>query len=475
MAGAVVALALIPEAIAFSIIAGVDPAVGLYASFCIAVVTAIAGGRPGMISAATGAMALVVIPLVRDHGLQYLLAATVLTGVLQVAFGGLRLGRYLRFVPKPVMTGFVNALAILIFTAQFPHFANAGFFTYVLVIAGLGIIYGLPLLTKAIPSPMVAIVLLTALCWVTGAQVMTVGDLGALPSGLPGFGLPHVPMTLETLRIIAPFSLALALVGLIESLLTARILDEATQTESCKHMESRGQGFANIVAGCFGGMAGCAMIGQSVINVRSGGRGRLSTLVSGVLLLILVVGFGDWVARIPMPALVAVMFMVAISTFDWSSLQRLTIIPRSDAIVLIVTVAVVVTTHDLSKGVLAGVLLSALFFARVVGKLVRVEEEVDLLEDCLTYKVEGQLFFVSVEDFVAAIPIAATHKRVVIDLRSSHIWDDSAVAAIDKIVLRFAAVGVTCTLQGMNEASAALVSRLGIHDKPGAALPLPGH
>ncbi len=475
MAGAVVALALIPEAIAFSIIAGVDPAVGLYASFCIAVVTAFAGGRPGMISAATGAMALVVIPLVRDHGLDYLLAATVFTGVIQIAFGWLRLGRYLKFVPKAVMTGFVNALAIMIFTAQFPHFAGAGVSTYALVMAGLVIIYGLPLFTKAVPSPMVAIVVLTGLCWTTGLSVMTVGDLGALPSGLPQFGLPNVPLTMETLSIIAPFSIALAMVGLIESLLTARIIDEATGTDSCKHMESRGQGLANIVAGFFGGMAGCAMIGQSVINVRSGGRGRLSTLVAGVFLLILVVGFGDLVAAIPMPALVAVMFMVSISTFDWSSLKRLTVVPTSDAIVLVVTVSVVLATHDLSKGVIAGVLLSALFFARVVGKLARVEREVASDGTLLTYHVHGELFFVSVDDFVDAIPINEEFERVIIDLRSSHIWDDSAVSAIDKIVLRFAAIGVNCTLQGMNEASAALVSKLGVHDKPGASMPVMGH
>jgi SulP family sulfate permease len=322
---------------------------------------------------------------------------------------------------------------------------------------------------------MVAIVVLTAFCWTTGLTVMTVGDLGALPAGLPQFGLPNVPFTLATLAIIAPYSIALAMVGLIESLLTARIIDEATGTDSCKHTESRGQGLANMVAGVFGGMAGCAMIGQSVINVRSGGRGRLSTLVAGVFLLILVVGFGDLVAAIPMPALVAVMFMVAISTFDWSSLKRMAVIPTSDAIVLVVTIGVVLATHDLSKGVLAGVLLSALFFARVVGKLVRVEQEVDEEASLLTYHVHGELFFVSVDDFVAAIPIDNVFAQVVIDLRASHIWDDSAVSAIDKIVLRFDAIGVNCTLQGMNEASAALVSKLGVHDKPGASMPVMGH
>ncbi len=473
LAGCVVALALIPEAIAFSIIAGVDPAVGLYASFCISVVTAIAGGRPGMISAATGAMALVAMPLVGSHGLPYLIAATILTGVIQILFGWMRLGRYMRFVPRAVMVGFVNSLAILIFLAQIPQFEGAGMETYLMVAGGLGIIYGLPRITTLVPSPMVAIVGITALSWTFGWDVRTVGDLGELPSGLPVFALPTVPLTLETLRIIAPFSFALALVGLIESLLTAKIVDDATATASCKHVESRGQGLANIVSGLFGGMAGCAMIGQSVINVKSGGRGRLSTLVAGVFLLFLVVGLGEWVAKIPMPALVAVMFMVSISTFDWSSLRRLAIVPRSEGIVAVVTVVVVVVTHDLSKGVLAGVVLSALFFARVVGKLVGVEREVDEINRICTYRVVGQLFFVSVDDFLHAIDIDDEYDNVEIDLSASHIWDDSAVAAVDKIVLGFRALGVNVDLIGMNEASASLVGRLGVHDKPGAVSP--GH
>lgn len=473
LAGAVVALALIPEAIAFSIIAGVDPAVGLYASFCIAVIIAFAGGRPAMISAATGAMALVVVPLVQQHGLPYLLAATIFTGVIQIVFGLLKLGRYMRFVPKAVMTGFVNSLAILIFLAQLPQLAGGGVMTYAMVIAGLGIIYGLPRITKAIPSPMVAILALTALTWTFGWDVRAVGDLGALPSGLPMLALPAVPLSLETLAIIAPYSFALALVGLIESLLTAKIVDEATETESDKHRESRGQGIANIVAGFFGGMAGCAMIGQSVINVKSGGRSRLSTLAAGVILLILVVGLGQWVARIPMPALVAVMVMVSISTFDWSSIPRLVVMPRSEAIVLVVTVAVVVTTHDLSKGVIAGVVLSALFFARVVGKLITVAREEDAASGVCTYRVQGQLFFVSVDDLLGAIRFEAAFPLVVLDLSDSHIWDDSAVAAIDKIVLRLRALGVRVELRGMNEASASLLGKLAAHDE--GASQAPGH
>jgi len=460
LAGAVVALALIPEAIAFSIIAGVDPAVGLFASFCIAVVTAIAGGRPGMISAATGAMALVVVPLVQEHGLPYLLAATILTGVIQIVFGLLRLGRYMKFVPKPVMTGFVNALAILIFMAQLPQFEGAGVITFVMVAVGLLIIYGLPYITKTVPSPMVAIVALTAACWIFGWHVRTVGDLGALPSGLPTMALPQVPLTLETLEIIAPYSLALALVGLIESLLTAKIVDEATETDSDKHVESRGQGMANIVAGLFGGMAGCAMIGQSIINVKSGGRGRLSTLVAGALLLFLVVGLGDWVAQIPMPALVAVMIMVSLSTFDWSSLPRLRVMPRSEAIVLVATVGIVVVTHDLSKGVVAGVILSALFFARRVSKLVTIEREIDDARALCTYRVEGQLFFGSVDDFVTAVQINDEFPRVEIDLSASHLWDDSAVGAVGKVVERYRELGVSVTLRGLNEASQSLFARL---------------
>ena len=468
LAGAVVALALIPEAIAFSIIAGVDPAVGLYASFCIAVVTAFAGGRPAMISAATGAMALVVVPLVRDHGLPFLLAATLLTGVIQIAFGLLRLARYMRFVPRAVMTGFVNALAILIFMAQLPQVEGAGLATFAMIAAGLGIIYVLPRFTRAVPSPMVAIVLLTALCWTFRWDVRTVGDLGALPSGLPHLALPAVPLTLETLAIITPYAFALALVGLIESLLTAKIVDESTDSTSDKHREARGQGLANLVAGLFGGMAGCAMIGQSVINVKSGGRGRLSTLVAGVFLLVLVVGLGEWVARIPMAALVAVMVMVSVSTFDWASIRRLTVMPTSEAIVLVVTVAVVVGTHDLSKGVIAGVLLSALFFARQVGKLVVVEREDDEAAGQRIYRVRGQLFFVSVDDFISAIAIDDAYETVVIDLGEAHIWDDSAVAAVDRVVLRLRALKVKVELHEMNDESALLVRRLAIHDKPGA-------
>ena len=372
LAGLAVALALIPEAIAFSIIAGVDPKVGLYASFCIATVIAFTGGRPGMISAATGAMAVLMVVLVKEHGLQYLLAATLLTGALQILAGWLNLAVLMRFVSRSVITGFVNALAILIFMAQLPELIGMGWEVYAMVAAGLAIIYGFPYLTKTIPSPLVTIVVLTIAVIFLGIDIRTVGDMGELPDSLPVFLLPDVPLNLETLSIILPFSATLAMVGLLESMMTATIVDDLTDSPSDKNRECVGQGLANITSGCFGGMAGCAMIGQSVINVKSGGRGRLSTLAAGVFLLIMVVFLGDWVARIPMAALVAVMIMVCIGTFNWSSIRNLSQHPKSSSVVMIVTVIVVVGTHDLARGVLVGVLLSALFFARKVGRVLCV-------------------------------------------------------------------------------------------------------
>jgi sulfate permease, SulP family len=475
LAGIVVALALIPEAIAFSIIAGVDPKVGLYASFCIAVVIAFAGGRPAMISAATGAMALVMVTLVRDHGLQYLLAATVLTGVLQIGAGLLRLGVLIRFVSRSVMTGFVNALAILIFLAQLPELIGVTPMTYVMVAVGLAIIYLLPRLTKAVPSPLVAIVLLTAVAITFGLDVRTVGDMGELPSDLPVFLLPQVPLTLETLWIILPVSATLAVVGLLESLMTASIVDELTDTGSDKNRECAGQGIANIVAGFFGGMAGCAMIGQSVINVKSGGRGRLSTLVAGVFLLFLIVVLGDLVRRIPMPALVAVMIMVSIGTFSWKSLADLRVHPKSSSIVMLATVAVTVATHDLAQGVLVGVLLSGIFFARKVANLFRVRSDLSADGRTRAYVVTGQVFFASAEAFAEAFDFREAIERVVIDVSAAHVWDLTAVAALDRVVLKFRREGAEVEVLGMNEASATLVDRLATHDKPGAAERLAAH
>jgi len=468
LAGLVVALALIPEAIGFSIVAGVDPKVGLYASFSIAVVAAIAGGRPAMISGATGAMALLMVTLVADHGLPYLFAATIVTGLLQVVFGLLRLGRYMRFVPKAVMVGFVNALAILIFLAQVEHFSGAPLAIYPLVLAGLAIIYLLPRLTTAVPAPLVAIVALTLVTVFAGSPLATVGDMGELPSALPFFALPQVPFTLETLTIVLPYAFPLALVGLIESLLTANIVDDLTDTESDKNREARGQGLANVVTGCFGGMAGCAMIGQSIINVGSGARTRLSTLVAGVFLLAMILLLGDLVRIIPMGALVAVMIMVSINTFDWGSLPGMLRHPKSETIVMIGTVGVVLVTHNLALGVGVGVTLSLLFFSRKIAKLVEVTSHLDVPGGTRTYRIAGQVFFVSTEAFLSGFDTNERLEEVVLDLTAAHLWDATAIAAIDKLVLRFRARGTRVTLRGVNDEGAALLDKLAVHDRPGA-------
>ncbi len=466
LAGLVVALALIPEAIAFSIIAGVDPKVGLYASFSMAVVIAFAGGRPGMISAATGAMALVMVTLVRDHGLQYLRVATLLTGVLQMLAGTLRLGALMRFVSRSVVTGFVNALAILIFLAQLPELTNVSWQVYAMTAGGLAIIYGLPYLTRAVPSPLVTIVVLTAISMLLNMDIRTVGDMGDLPSTLPMFLWPQVPWNLETLSIVLPYSATLAVVGLLESMMTAAIVDELTDTPSNKNRECLGQGVANVATGLLGGMAGCAMIGQSVINVKSGGRGRLSALVAGVFLLILVVFLGPWVKQIPMAALVAVMIMVSLGTFSWSSIVNMRRHPPSSTIVMLATVVVTLATHDLARGVLTGVLLSGVFFANKVGRLLHVE----LLSDGETrvYRVTGQVFFASIARFNAAFDFREAVPAVRIDVGSAHFWDISAVAALDQVVLKFRRDGTAVEVVGLNDASATLVDRFGLHDKPDA-------
>src|SRR5690625_3940850 len=427
ISGLLVALALIPEAIAFSIIAGVDPKVGLYASFSIATIIAFAGGRAGMISAATGAMALVIASLVEDHGLQYLLAATILAGVIQVIAGLIKLSGVMRLVSASVVTGFVNALAILSFLAQMPELTNVTWHVYALTAAGLGIIYLLPRITTAIPSPLVAIVVLTAVTLIFGIDVRTVGDMGQLPDTLPVFLIPDIPLTVETLKIILPYSLTLAVVGLLESLLTAAIVDDMTDTPSNKDRESVGQGVANVVTGFLGGMAGCAMIGQSVINIKAGGRGRLSTLCAGVFLLILIVFLGDWVSQIPMAALVAVMIMVSISTFNWQSIGKVMVHPRSSSLVMIATVVVTVWTHDLAKGVLVGVLLSAIFFAHKVVDILHVYNFLSEDGTCRVYKAKGQLFFASAGQFVDSLDLNEPIKSVHIDLSEAHIWDLTAI------------------------------------------------
>ena len=476
LAGTVVALALIPEAIAFSIIAGVDPKVGLYASFCIAVVTAFAGGRPAMISAATGAMALVMVTLVKDHGLGHLFATTILTGVLQIGASLLRLGDLMRFVSRSVVTGFVNALAILIFMAQMPELIGRGETVYAMTAVGLCIIYGLPYLFKAVPSPLITIVLLTAVSMIFGFDIRTVGDMGALPSELPWIALPQVPYTLETLWIILPYALTLTMVGLLESLMTAAIVDEMTDTTSDKNRECAGQGAGNIVAGFFGGMAGCAMIGQSVINVSSGARGRLSTLWAGSLLLFLIVVLGPYVAQIPMAALVAVMIMVSINTFQWKSIRTLATHPKTSSIVMIGTVAVVVATHDLAKGVLFGVVLSGLFFAHKVTKFFAVSSARDAATAVRTYTVTGQIFFATAEAFHSAFDFREEElKGVVLDLSASHFWDITAIGALDRVVLKFRHHGIPVEITGMNQATATMVERLGTHDKPDAPRAAAGH
>ncbi|WP_455363756.1 SulP family inorganic anion transporter [Microbulbifer discodermiae] len=469
LAGLVVALALIPEAIAFSIIAGVDPRVGLYASFCIAVVMAFVGGRPGMISAATGAMALLMVTLVKEHGLQYLLAATLLTGVLQIIAGTLKLGSLMSFVSRAVVTGFVNALAILIFLAQLPELTGGSWQVYAMTAAGLAIIYlfpAIPLVGRVIPSPLVCILLLTAVAVILGLDIRTVGDMGQLPDTLPVFLWPEVPLNLETLQIIFPYSAALAVVGLLESLMTATIVDDLTDTPSDKNRECKGQGIANIAAGMLGGMAGCAMIGQSVINVKSGGRGRLSTLVAGVGLLALVVFLSDWVAVIPMAALVAVMIMVSIGTFNWDSIRNLKRHPLSTNLVMLATVVVVVWTHNLAYGVFVGVLLASLFFANKVSHFMYVASELSEDQGCRVYRVVGQVFFNSADKFIDAFDFKEVVDRVVIDLSRAHFWDLSAVYALDKAVVKFRREGADVELIGLNEASETIVDRFGVHDKP---------
>ncbi|TVP88834.1 MAG: SulP family inorganic anion transporter [Alkalicoccus sp.] len=460
MAGLVVALALIPEAIAFSIIAGVDPMVGLYASFSIAVIISFVGGRPGMISAATGAMALLMITLVAEHGLEYLLAATILTGILQIIFGVFKLAALMKFVPRSVMVGFVNALAILIFTSQLQHFVNETWIMYALVALTLAIIYILPRFTKAVPSTLVAIVVVTAIAITMNFGVRTVGDMGALPATLPVFLIPEIPLNFETLAIIFPYSLALAMVGILESLLTASIVDDMTDTESDKNKESRGQGIANVTTGFFGGMAGCAMIGQSVINVKSGGTGRLSSLVAGVFLMFLILVLGNWVVQIPMAALAGVMIMVSIGTFDWSSLTNIHKLPRTDAIVMVTVVATVVYTHDLAIGVFAGVILSAIFFAWKVSK-VEVEKHFDRKTKTLTYEIHGQLFFASVQDFVEKIDFDADTRHVILDVTNAHLWDDSAAGAIDKIEHKYGLRNIEVTVTGLNKESSELMKKIG--------------
>lgn len=466
LAGLVVALALIPEAISFSIIAGVDPRLGLFASFTMAVAIAFLGGRPAMISAATGAVALVIAPVARDYGLEYFIATVILAGVFQVLLGVLGVARLMRFIPRSVMVGFVNSLAILIFMAQIPHMVDVPWLVYPLIAGGLVVIVLLPKITNAVPAPLVAIVILTAITVTMAVDVPTVGDEGELPDSLPSLFVPDVPLTAETFKIIAPYALAMALVGLLESLLTAKLVDDITDTHSDKTREAWGQGAANVITGFFGGMGGCAMIGQTMINVKvSGARTRISTFLAGVLLLVLVVGLGDVVAIIPMAALVAVMIMVSVATFDWHSIQRNTLrrMPKSETTVMVSTVSVVVLTHNLAIGVIVGVLVAMVLFARRVAHLTTVQDVAEVDPDTHLYAVTGELFFATSNDLYSQFDYVGAPKNVIIDLSGAHIWDASTVAALDAIQTKFESKGKSVEIVGLNDASAHMHGRLSGH------------
>lgn len=465
LAGITVALALIPESISFSLMVGVGPMVGLYASFCIAVIISIVGGRPGMISAATGAMALLMVSLVKDHGIEYLFAATILAGVLQYIMGVLKLGQLIQFIPQSVMLGFVNALGILIFTTQLVHFVGATWIMYALVALTLVIIYTLPKFTKVIPSPLAAIIIVSIIAVAIGADLKTVGDRGLIESTLPLFHIPDTLFSLHTLWIILPYSFSLSIVGILESLLTASVLDEMTDTTSNKNKEVRGQGIANMVTGFFGGMAGCALIGQSVINVKSGGRTRLSTFVAGSFLHFLIMVLSDVVNKIPMAALVGVMIMVSISTFDWKSVFHIHKVPRTDALIMIVTVVIVLITHDLSKGVFAGVVLSAFVF---VGKMAKIRVSIaGERSKNLTYHVTGQLFFGTTSRFVTLFNYKDDPTHVTINFSGSHVWDQSAVTAIAKVKNKYEQLNKKVSFTGLNEESKLIIRHLGLTSSGG--------
>jgi SulP family sulfate permease len=459
LAGMVGTFALIPEVIAFAFVAGIDPQVGLFASFVIGIVIAVAGGRPAMISGAAGSVALVAAALVQAHGLPYLLAATILAGLFQIAFGLARLDMLMRFVSRSVRTGFVNALAILIFSAQVPQMLGVTWHTHAMIALGLAIIYLVPRLTTAIPSPLICIVVLTGVAALVPMPLRTVADLGRLPDALPGFAFPGVPLDWATLVIVAPYALAMAAVGLLESMMTARVVDDLTETTSDKARECTGLGLANAAAGLFGGIAGCGMIGQTVGNVRYGGRGRLSTLVAGVFLLIVMVPLRPWVAQVPVAALVAIMVMVSASTFSWGSLRDLARHPRVSGVVMLATVAVTVATHDLSMGVAVGVLMSGVFFAFKVSRLMRVAVDHDAATDTRRYTVSGQIFFASAEMFADRFDLRDDARRVLIDLTAAHLWDVTAVGALEDVVAAMRRHGITVELVGLNEASAILVDR----------------
>lgn len=431
----------------------------------MAVAIAFLGGRPAMITAATGAIALVIAPVAREYGVDYLIATVLLGGLIQIVFAALGVAKLMRFIPRSVMVGFVNALAILIFTSQFPQLIDVPWLVYPMVAAGLLIMYLMPLWTRVVPAPLVAIVLLTAAAVVFAMNIPTVGDQGDLPESLPALFLPNVPLTLETLQIIAPYALAVAVVGLLESLMTAKLVDDITDTHSRKTREAFGQGGANILSGLFGGMGGCAMIGQTMINVKaSGARTRISTFLAGVFLLILVLVLGDVVAVIPMAALVAVMIVVSVATFDWHSIRPSTLrrMPKSETAVMLITVVVTVWTHNLAIGVAVGVLAAMVLFARRVAHFVSVRRELDAEASVSTvrYTVDGELFFASSNDLTTQFDYSHDPDRIVIDMSNSHIWDASTVAALDAVVTKYELRGKRVVLEGMNEATTNFHGRL---------------
>lgn len=467
LAGIVVFMALIPEVMGFMIVAGVDPMVGIYASFCITVVTAIFGGRPGLISAAAGAMALVMAGLVRDYGIEYMFAATILTGALQVIFGFLKIGNLLKFIPKAVMVGFVNALGIMMFTSQLEHF-NGSPVLLLLGLIGIGIIYLFPKLTKKIPSPIIAIAVVTTIVLVFKIEIPTLGDMGSISSQLPKFILPNVPFNLETLAIIFPYAISLSIVGIVESLLTAQLIDDLTETNSDKNRETVGQGLANIVSGFFGGIAGCGMIGQAMVNYNYGGRGRLSSVVAGTVLLVSMISFSSFVSQVPVIALAAVMVVVSISTVNWQALKRIHKVPLTDTLVMLVTVVIVVMTHNLAYGVVAGTLLSLLFLGLKSSSLDVTKEDGD-------YIVKGQLSFTTTSMFINSFDYQTNLNKVRIDFTNALIMDESAVDAIDKVVIKLHKLGVEAELVGLSPDCERLVEKLALHNKPGGLDMTPSH
>ena len=471
LAGIVVCMALIPEAIGFSIVAGVDPMVGVYASFCISLITSIFGGRPGLISAAAGATALVLASLVRDHGVEYLFAATILTGIIQVILGYLKIGNLMKFIPKPVMIGFVNALGILMLQSQLDHFKGSSILL-VLGAIGVAIIYLLPKLTKAIPSPIVAIITITIIVSVFNIDIKTLGDMGKITSELPKFLIPNVPLNMETLMIILPYSISVSLVGIVESLLTAQLVDDLTDTPSDKNRECVGQGLANIGAGFFGGIAGCGMIGQTIINNNYGGRGRLSTLTAGTAMLFCVILLNKFVVQIPVVSLAAVMVVVSISTFNWGSIKRITKVPKSDTLVMLSTVIVVLLTHNLAYGVIVGIIISAIAFASKISEINVAKHEV---HGYVKYEVKGQLFFASTTKFMNSFDYNEKLESIDIDFTNVKVWDESAVDAIDKVVIKYHKNGIETNLIGLSESCLELIDDMGVHNKPGGLEMVSGH